>query len=70
MVELARGILEQDPCREDATRLVMRAHMLRGDRTAAIRAYQSCVRALEREFGLEPLPETQRLYEDARSARR
>jgi len=70
VVELARGLLEQDPCREDATRLVMRAHMLRGDRTAAIRAYQSCVRALEREFGLEPLPETQRLYEDARSARR
>lgn len=39
----------------------MRLHYLRGDRPAALRAYQRCRETLRREFGVDPLPETARL---------
>ncbi len=68
VIQIARAVLRKDPCREDAYRLLMRAHLQRGDRTAALRAYQGCVAALERELGVAPLPETRQLYEQARSA--
>lgn len=70
VIELARAVLQKDPCREDAYRLLMRAHHRKGDRTAAIRAYQGCVAALDRELGVAPLPETQQLYETLRATGR
>lgn len=69
VVRVARGVLQRDSCREDAYRLLMRAHVARGDRTAAIRAYQHCVLSLEQEFGLQPLPETQQLYREIAAGR-
>ena len=43
---------------EDAHRRVMRLHYLAGDRAAALAAFESCKVLLERELGVEPLPET------------
>ncbi|MDQ3855374.1 MAG: winged helix-turn-helix domain-containing protein, partial [Chloroflexota bacterium] len=68
VVALCRSVLDRDPCREDATRLLMRAHLARGDRTGAVRAYQACVSALNRDLGLDPLPETVQLYREVRQS--
>ncbi len=57
-LDRARQLLELDPVSEDAWRRLMRLEYLRGDRPAALRAYQRCIELLEREFGSEPLPET------------
>jgi predicted ATPase/DNA-binding SARP family transcriptional activator len=57
-LELARYLLDLDPVSEDTWRRLMRLHYLRGDRPAALRAYQKCVEVLRDEFSSDPLPET------------
>jgi LuxR family maltose regulon positive regulatory protein len=61
-ITLAEAVLARDACWEEAYRVLMRAHQRRGNRPQAVRAYQRCVSALRDELGLEPMPETQRLY--------
>ncbi|MBN1149485.1 MAG: AAA family ATPase [Anaerolineales bacterium] len=51
---------------EAAFRALMRAHAGLGDQGMVSATYQRCVEALQRELGLEPSPETQRLYEQKR----
>lgn len=58
---LALALHDLDPVSEDAARRLMRLHYLRGDRSAALRAYSRCAEVLRREFGVDPLPETQDL---------
>jgi DNA-binding SARP family transcriptional activator/tetratricopeptide (TPR) repeat protein len=48
---------------EPAFRALMRAHAGMGDQTMVSATYQRCTEALNHELGLEPSPETQRLYE-------
>ncbi|MFB9993368.1 BTAD domain-containing putative transcriptional regulator [Deinococcus oregonensis] len=60
-LELAGRLLTADPVSEDVYRRVMRLQYARGDRAAALRAYGRCVEMLRREFGAEPLAETQAL---------
>jgi DNA-binding SARP family transcriptional activator len=62
-IRLAQEALSIDPVWENATRVLMRAFMQSGNRPMALRAYESCRQAIRDEFGLEPLPETRRLYE-------
>ncbi|THF70918.1 hypothetical protein E7T06_04990 [Deinococcus sp. Arct2-2] len=59
-----RQLLALDPVSEDAWRRLMRLQYLRGDRPAALRAYQKCREVLAREFGAQPLPETVRLAQE------
>jgi tetratricopeptide (TPR) repeat protein len=40
-----------------------------GQRSAAVRQYRELVRILDRELAVRPLPETTRLYDDARAGR-
>jgi hypothetical protein len=40
-----------------------------GDRTAALRQYERCVRALAEELGVEPQKHTTQLYEQIRADR-
>ena len=61
-ITLAEAVLARDACWEEAYRVLMRAHQRRGNRPQAVRAYQRCISALRDELGLEPMPETQRLY--------
>jgi DNA-binding SARP family transcriptional activator/predicted ATPase len=48
---------------EPAFRAMMLAHAGLGDQVMVSATYQRCVESLHRELGLEPSPETQRLYE-------
>lgn len=58
----AQKLLAQDNCREDAYRLLMTSHHRLGQHNRSSYWYGLCVRALEKELGLEPAPETQELY--------
>ena len=51
-----------DPLHEPAQRLLMQLHAWAGDRAAAVRQYQECVRVLQAELGIEPEPETTALF--------
>ncbi|MGH3147659.1 MAG: AfsR/SARP family transcriptional regulator [Rubrobacter sp.] len=56
-------VLEKDRCHEDSHRLLMRCYAGLGLRGRALRQYRLCEEVLEREYGVEPSPETQILYE-------
>ena len=62
---LATGLrlLDHDPLREDAHRLVMRALCRLGRRNAALEQYQRCQEVIAEELGAEPMPETTELYQ-------
>jgi LuxR family maltose regulon positive regulatory protein len=67
-LRLTQHVLAVDPVWEDAYRTQMRAYLAQGNRPLALRTYQQCVEALAREFQVEPLPETQELYEKIRDS--
>ena len=56
-------ILRHDRAQERTHRRLMRLYYLTGNRTAALRQYQSCIEALDEELGVGPAQSTQRLYE-------
>jgi LuxR family transcriptional regulator, maltose regulon positive regulatory protein len=60
--DLYQSILSQDSYREAAHRGLMRCYYQLGDRAAAIRQYQICIKTLRQELGLAPMPETEKLY--------
>jgi DNA-binding SARP family transcriptional activator len=62
----AHRLLEYDPCREDAHRLVMVCHVHRGERVAALRQYRLCQDILRAEFDMDPEPSTTALFERIR----
>ncbi len=55
---LALELLAADPLSEDAHRRVMRLHYLRGDRAAAMLAFDRCEHTLKHEVGAAPSAET------------
>jgi DNA-binding SARP family transcriptional activator len=55
--------LALDPSRETLWRALMRAHLLHGDRAAALAAFDRCRAALARDLGTDPLPETNALHQ-------
>lgn len=57
-LEYIERLLAMDSISEVAHRRAMRLHYLQGDRGAALRAYERCKTILEREIGVDPLPET------------
>lgn len=59
-------VLALDRLREPAYRALMTFALARGDRDAAVRAFQTCDRLLREELGVPPQPETVALYEAAR----
>jgi PAS domain S-box-containing protein len=61
-VQVCRKALVQDPCRESFHCALMTylARLGRPDR--AVAQFRHCQTVLAREFGVEPMPETQRLY--------
>jgi len=56
-------ILGCERARERTHRQMMRLHYLAGDRTAALRQYNHCVRALDEELGVEPASRTMALHQ-------
>lgn len=60
-IRLAQQALLIDAAWEDAYRIQMEAYFQKGNRPQAIKTYQQCEKVLNKEFGIEPLPETQAL---------
>jgi DNA-binding SARP family transcriptional activator len=65
-VNLGQRLLALDFCREDLHRLLMRAYARLGQPQLALRQYQTCVRQLRLEFGLDPAPATVQLFDQVR----
>ncbi|HEX5465543.1 MAG TPA: AAA family ATPase [Candidatus Limnocylindrales bacterium] len=60
---VARRRLSLDPLDEPAHRFIMGLLADTGDVAGAVRQYRTCVRLLDAELGVPPLPETVTLYE-------
>jgi DNA-binding SARP family transcriptional activator len=63
VVEVCHKALVFDPCRERFHSLLMEYLVKDGRSDLALAQYRHCQHVLAREFGTEPLPETQRLYQ-------
>lgn len=63
-LKLARRSLELEPYSEEAYRRLMRLLYLRGDRSAALTAFEQCKVMLQAQFGVSPLPETEVLAQE------
>lgn len=61
-MQLAQRIIHEDQFREDIHCMVMRAHAALGNRGAVKDHYEGLKRLLENELGVEPNPETRKLY--------
>lgn len=62
-IRLTQQALEIDAAWEDAYRIQMQAYFNKGNRPQAIKSYRQCIKVLDEEFGIEPLPETEAVYE-------
>jgi predicted ATPase/DNA-binding SARP family transcriptional activator len=56
-------LLASDPLREDAMRQSIALHYKAGDRAGALQEYERCAALLQAELDVEPMPETEALYE-------
>jgi DNA-binding SARP family transcriptional activator/tetratricopeptide (TPR) repeat protein len=61
-VEAARDALSLDPSRETSYRQLMRALAAAGERGEALRVWERCRITLVEELGVDPAPETERVY--------
>jgi DNA-binding SARP family transcriptional activator len=59
----ARRYLETNELTEEVHRRLISLYALIGDRTRALRQFEECVSILERELGVDPLPETRGVYQ-------
>jgi len=66
-IATALRLQDLDPDREETYRALMRLHAAKGDRSQALRQYQLCRDRLQRELGVKPEPETERLFQEIRS---
>jgi DNA-binding SARP family transcriptional activator len=62
-------VLRHDQARERTHRRLMRLYYLSGDRTAALRQYDWCVKALRQELAVKPAARTVTLYDQIRTER-
>jgi DNA-binding SARP family transcriptional activator len=60
-------MLDMDPCREDAHRLLMQCYASQGRPYLALRQYELCCRVLRATLSTRPAPETTRVYTWIRS---
>lgn len=62
-VQVCRKALVHDPCRESFHCLLMQYLVHLGRVDWAVAQFRHCQSVLAREFGVDPMPETQRLYQ-------
>ena len=67
--EYGRRWCRLDPLREEAHRRLMELFVANGRHADALRQYRECVRILDEELGVPPLPETTALYHAVQSDR-
>jgi DNA-binding SARP family transcriptional activator/lipopolysaccharide biosynthesis regulator YciM len=63
-IDYAQRWLSLDALHEPAHRQLMQLYALSGQRNAALRQYQECVRILDKELGVLPLEETSLLFRE------
>ncbi|MBI1886651.1 MAG: AAA family ATPase [Chloroflexi bacterium] len=68
-VERLEQLLKGDPLQEEAHRSLMRLYAQGGDRQRALRQYERCREALQRELGVGPSAETEALHRQTREGR-
>jgi predicted ATPase/DNA-binding SARP family transcriptional activator len=62
-IAAAERYLAVDELSEEVHRRLIELYAARGDRGAAIRQFEKCTAVLERELGVDPLPETRAVYQ-------
>ncbi|RZT27639.1 DNA-binding SARP family transcriptional activator [Kribbella sp. VKM Ac-2569] len=67
-IATAHRMLDIDPCREDAHRLLMRCYAEQGRTYQALRQYEFCARILQARIDASPAPDTIRLYDAIRNS--
>lgn len=67
--QAAARLLALEPLREDVHRALMRAYAAQDRVNLALKQYELCRDALQRELGLQPEPETQALHDELRARR-
>ena len=65
----AQEVVDLEPFRETAYRLLMRAHVAAGNPAEALRVFERCRSTIGDELGTDPSPETQELYLEILRAR-
>jgi predicted ATPase/DNA-binding SARP family transcriptional activator len=68
-IETAHQALTVDELAEETHRRLIELYAATGDRTAALRQFDQCATALDRELGISPLPETIALADAVREGR-
>ncbi|MEE8518512.1 MAG: BTAD domain-containing putative transcriptional regulator, partial [Dehalococcoidia bacterium] len=68
-ISTAQRWVQLDPMQEQAQRALMMLYAAAGQRASALRQYRECVRVLDQELGVSPLPETTELYESIREGK-
>ena len=63
-IEWADQLNREEPLREDVHRLLIEAYRNSGNRAKAVAQYRACEAVLRDELGVEPMPETQRLFNE------
>jgi predicted ATPase len=66
-IAAAQRALAVDELAEDMHRWLIQLYAASGDGAAALRQFERCVMALERELGVSPLPETRAVYDAVRA---
>lgn len=66
---LAERLLQSAPASEEAHRALMRVHLRRGRANAALRQFEQCREALQRELQAAPDIRTRRLFDSIQSSR-
>lgn len=66
-IDAARRMLDQDPCREDAHRLLMRCYARQGKAHLVDYQYEFCVRVLDTMLDAEPSAETRAAHREQRA---
>ena len=65
-IAMAQRALAVDELAEEMHRRLITLYAATGDRRAALRQFEQCIIALERELGVSPLPETRAVYDAVR----
>ena len=63
-LQIGQRILHEDQFREDIHCLIMRGHAALGNRVAVKEHYELLKRLLQADLGVDPAPETQKLYQE------
>ena len=63
-LKLSNEILEIDPYREDAHRLMMKVYAAQGKRSSVVDQFETLQKLLKSELGVTPAPETRKLFQE------